>query len=165
MSCLFSEDWKGLNEYNQQNAWKMDRRFQTAEELGIFFRLSLFIGRTLTTRRRNFLIGAGTEILITIRTAAPRKNVSEFFEKPACKKYVRYYLKYVAARWGYSPNLMAYELWNEIDAPEVMWRAGEDYDQEASKVIGWHSEMGSYLKELDSKHLVTSSFCRFQIGI
>lgn len=53
---------------------------------------------------------------------------------------------------------MAYELWNEIDAPEVMWRAGEDYDQEASKVIGWHSEMGSYLKQLDSKHLVTSSF-------
>ena len=27
----FSEDCKGLNEYNQQNAWKMDRRFQTAE--------------------------------------------------------------------------------------------------------------------------------------
>ena len=45
-----------------------------------------------------------------------------------------------------------------------MWRAGEDYDQEASKVIGWHSEMGSYLKELDSKHLVTSSFADSRTG-
>ena len=154
----FSEDWKGLNEYNQQNAWKMDRRFQTAEELGIFFRLSLFHWEDFDDETEKFPDWGWNRNPYHDQNGGPAKNVSEFFEKPACKKYVRYYLKYVAARWGYSPNLMAYELWNEIDAPEVMWRAGEDYDQEASKVIGWHSEMGSYLKELDSKHLVTSSF-------
>ena len=126
----FSEDWKGLNEYNQQNAWKMDQRFQTAEELGIFFGFPCSIGRILTTRRRNFLIGAGTEIPITIKTAVRRKTYPNFLKSQPAKKYVRYYLKYVAARWGYSPNLMTYELWNEIDAPEVMWRAGEGYDQE-----------------------------------
>ena len=76
----FSEDWKGLNEYNQQNAWKMDRRFQTAEELGIFSGFPCFIGRTLTTRRRNFLIGAGTEIPITIRTAVRQKTYPNFLK-------------------------------------------------------------------------------------
>lgn len=154
----FSNDWKGLNYYNQQNAWKMDRRFQTAEELGIFFRLSLFHWEDFDDETENFPDWGWNRNPYNDKNGGPARNVSEFFEKQACKKYVRYYLKYVASRWGYSPNLMAYELWNEIDAPEVMWRAGEGYDQEAAKVISWHSEMGNYLKELDSKHLVTSSF-------
>lgn len=136
----------------------MDHRFQTAEELGIFFRLTLFHWEDFDDETEKFPDWGWNRNPYYDQNGGPAKDVSEFFEKPVCKKYVKYYLKYVVARWGYSPNLMAYEIWNEIDAPEVMWRSGEDYDQEASKVIGWHSEMGSYLKELDSKHLVTSSF-------
>lgn len=154
----FSGEWKGLNHYNQQNAWKMDRRFQTAEELGIFFRLTLFHWEDFDDETENFPDWGWNRNPYRKENGGPAANVSEFFRNKECRNYVKFYLKYVTARWGYSPNLMAYELWNEIDAPEVMWEDGKDYNLEASCVRSWHQEMGTYLKQLDRSHLVTTSY-------
>ena len=75
----FSEDWKGLNEYNQQNAWKMDRRFQTAEELGIFFRLSLFHWEDFDDETEKFPDWGWNRNPYHDQNGGPAKNVSEFF--------------------------------------------------------------------------------------
>lgn len=154
----FSRDWSGLNRYNQQNAWKMDRRFQTAEELNIFFRLTLFHWEDFDDETEKFPDWGWNRNPYRSENGGFARNVSEFFENRECRQYVKYYLKYVTARWGYSPNLLAYELWNEIDAPEVMWQSGSSYEREAASVISWHREMGNYLKEADGSHLVTTSY-------
>ncbi len=66
-------------------------------------------------------------------------------------------LRYTVARWGYASNLL-WELTNEIDNTDnYLTDVGTRAD-----VAAWHREMAAYLKSLDSRHLVTTSFSRFQ---
>ena len=63
------------------------------------------------------------------------------------------------ARWGYSRALLAYELWNEVDAPGMVWGEGRHYATEAASVRSWHAAMSGFLESRDPYgHLVTTSF-------
>ena len=44
------------------------------------------------------------------------------------------------------------ELWNEIDAPEVVWRDNKSYHSNQSQVTNWHKEMITYIKSLDGNY-------------
>ncbi|MFP4055551.1 MAG: DUF5060 domain-containing protein [Candidatus Brocadiia bacterium] len=73
----------------------------------------------------------------------------DFFTLPAAKDLHKRFLDYVVARWGHSPAVFAWELWNEVD----LARADRDSD-----VVDWHREMAAYLKKIDvHRHLVTTS--------
>lgn len=73
---------------------------------------------------------------------------SQFYTNERAKKDAKKYLRYINARWGYSPNIFCYEMFNEIDGCEV----------EEPIALEWHREMIAYLKEIDSnRHLVTTS--------
>ena len=83
-------------------------------------------------------------------------NTSEdFFYNPQAKELTKKLLRYIVARWGYSSNLFAWELFNEVQFTgkfpnqSAIWR---------SEVIKWHDEMGRYIKTVDPfKHIVTTS--------
>ena len=65
----------------------------------------------------------------------------EFFTDPEAKRIYKKRLRYIISRWGYSPNILAFELWNECNAPEE-----------------WVKEMARYIKTIDSYgHFVTTS--------
>lgn len=65
----------------------------------------------------------------------------DFFTDAESKRCYKNRLKYVIARWGYSPNILAFELWNEVDAPKE-----------------WVKEMTSYIKSINVHgQLVTTS--------
>lgn len=73
----------------------------------------------------------------------------DFFTLPNAKDLHKRFLDYVVARWGHSPALMAWELWNEAD----LTKADRDSD-----LVDWHREMADYLKKADChRHLVTTS--------
>ncbi len=43
-------------------------------------------------------------------------HVSErHFTDPQARKYQQRIFRYIVARWGYSPNILSWELFNEID--------------------------------------------------
>jgi len=46
----------------------------------------------------------------------------DFFTNDEAKRYYKDRLRYIIARWGYSPNILAFELWNETNAPEKWTR-------------------------------------------
>ncbi len=82
-------------------------------------------------------------------------RAEEFFYNPNAKKQVRKLLRYLIARWGYSPNLLAWELFNEVqftgihNSQTAKWR---------TEVINWHDEMGQYIKQNDPfKHIIATS--------
>ena len=61
-------------------------------------------------------------------------------------------LRYIVARWGYSPSILAFELFNEVqftDAAQLnMWNIIE----------AWHNEMAQFIRANDVyHHLITSS--------
>ncbi|WP_221030252.1 cellulase family glycosylhydrolase [Actomonas aquatica] len=79
---------------------------------------------------------------------------TDFFTDAHARQLTRDKFRYIAARWGYSPSIMAWELFNE-----VMWtnaRRGDAADNAA--VAAWHDEMARHLRRYDVHgHLITTS--------
>jgi Cellulase (glycosyl hydrolase family 5) len=61
--------------------------------------------------------------------------------------------RYIVARWGYSPSILAWELFNEVH-----WTDPINLDHDDTAVAQWHDTMATYLRQLDRyHHLVTTS--------
>lgn len=82
-------------------------------------------------------------------------RAEEYFYNAEAKALTKKLLRYVVARWGYSNQIFAWELFNEVqftgihNSQTANWRTG---------VINWHNEMGQYIKSIDPfKHIVATS--------
>jgi hypothetical protein len=140
-------DWKnGINNHRYQDSEeyfnpsavrKMDRLVNLSDSLGIFMMLTL---------------GQGTHDARHGRYAV---STPEFFINKQAKAQYKNRLRFIVARWGYSPAIGAWEFFNEID--NVQFRnAGNPIP--AQHIVQWHDEMSTYLKQIDPyQHLVTTS--------
>ena len=82
----------------------------------------------------------------------PCDSPAEFFTHPEARRLYKNRLRYLVARWGYSPFICAWELWNEID--HVM----EESAVPPETIVEWHREMAEHLGAIDPyRHLVTTS--------
>ena len=78
-----------------------------------------------------------------------------FFTCPEAKTRYRNYLRYIVARWGYSPAVGMWEFFNEID--NVQHNAPDGVIP-AEEIVAWHDEMSTYLAGLDPfQHIRTTS--------
>jgi len=155
----YSQDWNGLTRMNPQTAWKMDYRFAKAEELGLYFRVTLSHWEDFDTETGNFPDWGWNRNPYNVKNGGPADQVETFFtDREAIRDYKKY-LRYVIARYGYSPNVLAWELWNELDLALPYTNAAE------TKVLAWHEEMSKYLKQIDpNRHMVTTSFAETTRG-
>lgn len=119
-----------------------------AERAGVRFQFVLFHhGPWSTTVNPNW-----NENPLNARNGGHLAKPEEFFTNPRAKKLARAWLRYVVARYGHSPSVMAWELFNEVE-----WVDAVRNGQQAA-VGAWHDEMARYLKALDKTgRLVTSS--------
>jgi hypothetical protein len=79
----------------------------------------------------------------------------EFFTNVRARALTRAKYRYIIARWGYSPSILAWELFNEVQFVDALRnKTPEGHDA----VIAWHKEMAAFLKAQDPQHhLVTTS--------
>lgn len=78
---------------------------------------------------------------------------AEFFTDETARRHTRTKLRYIAARYGHSPAVMAWELFNEVNFTDA-WRI----DRREADVVAWHEEMAAWLRRHDPHgHLVTTS--------
>ena len=78
-----------------------------------------------------------------------------FFNCPDQKVRYKNYLRYIVARWGYSPAIAMWEFFNEID--NVQHNAPEGVIP-AEEIVAWHDQMSTYLAGLDPfQHIRTTS--------
>jgi len=78
----------------------------------------------------------------------------DFFTNPAAKAQYKDRLRYLVARWGYSPHIAAWEFFNEID--NLMYGLPNRIPDNV--ITAWHAEMADYLKGVDPyHHLITTS--------
>ena len=83
------------------------------------------------------------------------KADSSFFVSDESKARYRNRLRYIVARWGYSPAIAAWEFFNEIDNIQF---ADASKPIPASDITAWHAEMAGYLREIDAHgHMITTS--------
>jgi len=76
----------------------------------------------------------------------------EFFTDENARAEYKNELLYIISRYGYSKNILCYELFNEVD-----WVDG--YTLFSSYIKSWHKEMASFIKEYDYlNHMVSTSY-------
>jgi hypothetical protein len=78
----------------------------------------------------------------------------DFFTNETAREYSRRWLRYAIARWGHSPAVLAWELFNEVE-----WTDAIQKDQNWPAVDAWHNEMAAFVRSLDPYHhmVMTSS--------
>jgi hypothetical protein len=128
----------------------MDRILEIAEAHDIRILLTLIMSQQFRTDKN----GRFSESPFNRANGGYLTQPEEVFTDAHAARDLRAYFRYVVARWGYSPNLLAWELWNEVG-----WV--DNYKTLAPRVSAWHGEMAEYIKSIDAfRHPVTSSSSR-----
>jgi hypothetical protein len=79
-------------------------------------------------------------------------NATNFFTDSTAMDLTKRKLRYIAARWGYSPSVMGWELFNEVQFTDAA------YANQWTNIEAWHNTMASFLRSQDYyQHLITSS--------
>ncbi len=81
------------------------------------------------------------------------RRPTDFFTDATARRHTRTKFRYFAARFGYSPAVMAWELFNEVHFTDAWKLHGR-----TAAVIRWHEEMAAWIRRCDPHgHLVTTS--------
>ncbi|CAN5429037.1 hypothetical protein BH10CHL1_BH10CHL1_49300 [soil metagenome] len=146
----FGIEWNdtGLGNYTQrqQQAWLLDQVFKMAEKHQVYILLTLLNHGPFSTS----VNPEWDDNPYNAANGGMLKTPEEFATNPQAKAYFKRRLRYIAARWGYSPNLFAWEWWNEVN-----WTPLAD-----DALLGpWISEMTKELQKFDPyHHLVSTSY-------
>ena len=139
----FGLEWidTGLGNYDRQvRAFWLDEVLHMAERRGIYLVLGLIPDR-------DFIEGASwTDNPYNIANGGPLRTPQEFATNPVAREYFKRYLRYVVARWGYSPNVLAWEYWNEVESTRI----------ETPSLKPWIEDVASVLREFDVNHHLTT---------
>lgn len=129
-------------------ARRWDTIVAAAEQNGVHFQMTLqHHGQYSTTVNPNW-----NENPYNTAQGGFLSNPTQFFTNATAKALTKRKLRYIVARWGYSPAIMAWELFNEVQftdaAQSGQWAA----------VGAWHDEMAQFLRSQDVyQHLITTS--------
>jgi hypothetical protein len=143
-----SNGYQGFRKYKQNNAFYTDWLLDFCAERGIYIMYCLqYHGQVSTNVNPNW-----SDSPFNTVNGGPCANTWEFFTNANAKNHTKNRYRYVLARWGYSRNIMAWELFNEVG-----WT--DQFEQRKNDISAWHEEMAAYLKANDpNRHLVTTSY-------
>lgn len=80
-------------------------------------------------------------------------KAEDFFTNLEAQRRTRNFLRYVVSRWGNSPAIMSWELFNEVQFTD-MARLKNDW----ARIGKWHDDMADYIRSVDpNKRLITTS--------
>lgn len=151
----FGIEWKngvngysGLKKYKQTSAWYTDWLLEECRSRNVYVMFCInHHGMVSSNVNPNW-----PESPYNAVNGGPCANTWDFFSNTTAKELHKNRLRYIVARWGYSQNVMSWELFNEVD-----WT--DDFSTHKTTVRDWHIEMAAYLKSIDVyKHLVTTSY-------
>lgn len=142
----WTETGIGNYEKRQKQAFLLDKILDMCREKGIYVMLCLVPhGEFSTTTNSNWENNP-----YSLKNDGLLKEPSEFFTDMIAREAFKNRIKYIIARWGYSPNIFSWEIFNEVE-----WT--DNYNTE--NIVKWHMDIISYIKKLDvNKHLISTSF-------
>jgi hypothetical protein len=148
-SWSFGIEWNdtGLGDYSgrMKQAWLLDQVFKLAEERGVYIMLTLLNHGAFSTS----VNPEWDDNPYNIANGGPLKEPRLFARNAEARELFKRRVRYIAARWGYSPNLFAWEWWNEVN-----WTPIDD-----ASLKPWITEMTAHIQQYDPyDHLVSSSY-------
>jgi len=134
----------GLGRYRQEDCWRIDHLMTMSERLGIHMMCCI---ETQQALRRDAWWGRFT---YNRANGGPIDAPAQFFTDETARRLFRNRLRYLVARWSYSPSVYAWQFWNEVSACN-------NYSSEP--VAAWHREMATYLRSIDpAAHIIHTNF-------
>jgi hypothetical protein len=144
-------DWMrsyaGAGRYNQRIAWIADDCLERWTRDGLFVMLCLGngTGGGELTRDKEASYGSWGGHPYNAANGGFLDEPQQFWTDERARRLYRQRLRYIIARWGYSPNVWAWEFWNELGGA-------------APEMVAWHEEMARYVRQRDpNRHLITTS--------
>ena len=143
-TARYSDD---ARRFNASGIRRMDELVELAAATDTYFMLTIdphgaFLGRLWDLNSYN------------AKNGGPAATPGDFFTNPGAKARYKDKLRYLVARWGFSPHLAVWEFFNEID--NAMY--GQPTKIPDPVITAWHAEMAAYLKATDPYgRLVTTS--------
>lgn len=168
------------NTLNQKDAAELDYIIEYAESKDVFIQLVLFVSHMLSDG--SFAQGSWTGINdqgndkgwgnpFNAKFGGPIANDSphDFFDimNTNSIRIQKNLVQYFISRWGYSQNVMAWELFNEADGFATYEANLHVYDPITNPIPSyldtyiedWHIHMSDFIKSNDpNRHLITTSF-------
>ena len=146
-SWSFGIEWSdtGLGNYDnrQLRAHWLDEVLKMAEQRGIYLVIGLIPDREF----RADGLWAGNPY--NAANGGMLQMPVDFAIDAGAKAMFKRRLRYIAARWGYSPNILAWEWWNEVESTRI----------ETPALKPWIEDMTHTLRQFDiNRHLVTLSY-------
>lgn len=127
----------GLGKMNQETSFNLDKVLELGEKLGIYHML------TLTNQWAFNSVWPGHAYNKANGGMLSSKN--EYWTNEEAQKYFERRLRYHIARWGYSPSVFSWCLWNEYTA----------MGGPLPEAIKWHQRMSHYITSIDAfKHVI-----------
>jgi len=161
-------EWTQLGNYNdyQNRAHDLDKIVEQLEQRGVYAQFGIWTWE-------QFNPGLFGELNISWNWS-PYKNIPGvsgpmdlFTNHTTCDinyeplTYLKRKIRYFMARWGYSPNIAAVEIMTEVDrissnASNEYWNGGCKTAQNAQLVNNAFIYLGSYIKSLSNRMMVTT---------
>ena len=140
-SWSFPVEWERLGVYSHESLGKLDEVIETAASRGIYIILCLDTYGNLMKEKGTWNEGRWNENPYNAANGGPCAEPGDLFTSPEAKKFYREKVRYLVSRYGYSPNILAFELWNEYNAP-----------------VAWIKEMAQYIRSVNPHgQMVTTS--------
>jgi len=138
---------KGLGQFDLANAWRLDYVLDAAAQRGIYL---MFCIDSYKILRQKDGYPQWDNTPHNAANGGPLKQPGDFWTNLTMAQLYRDKLRYLVARYGYSPHVLSWEFWNEVDIITGYRTAA---------VRDWHARMAVALRALDPfHHLLTTSF-------
>ncbi len=156
--------FQGMGRYNMENAWRFDYCLEQAAARGIYVQACLTNHGQIVIAKNIDRQWDDNPLYSGCGEGGPLSDASDFYTHATARKLFRQRLRYTVARWGYSPHLMAFAIFSEMEFTKAYWNdAGAAHQLQGNTVCPpvsrWVGEMAAYLKGIDPfGHLVTTHF-------
>lgn len=146
--------YQGLQHYQQRNAFLLDWLHDYCDENDLYMMVCLqHHGQVSSQINPNW-----SENPYNKANGGMCEDTWDFFQDSTAIALTKNRLRYIMARWGYSKNIMAWELFNEVN-----WT--DEYSTHSPSITAWHEEMAAFLKTHDpNQHLVSTSYASQELG-
>ena len=142
-------EWNLIGSYDAERIKKLDRIIELAKKYNLYVILSFDIYGELRTESQDPREMLWKENPYNKLNGGPIENPEKFFTNKEAKEHYKERIKFIVSRYKNNPNIFAYELWNEADITDNF---------NLKNYLKWQDEMVDFIKNIDSNHLVSSSF-------
>jgi len=139
--------FQGAGKLSMQISLRLDKYVEIAEQNGVNIQLAMqHHGQFSTNVNPDWNDNPYRDV-----AGGWLSNPAQFFTDADAIRYTKNKYRYIISRWGYSPAIFAWELFNEVQFTNG-WQSNQ------ASVVSWHDTMADYIHSIDPfQHPVTTS--------